>query len=82
MIDYIRLQQLSDKVKANTATPQEKDEYMKMLYQNGSITQNQYDKYIKDKSNNDIWEAAKTIGGILLLGYILGELFSNKKKKQ
>lgn len=77
MIDYIKLQQLSDKVKANTATPQEKDEYMQMLYQNGSITQNQYDKYLKDKSNNDTWEAAKTIGGILLLGYLIKKIFES-----
>ncbi|MGV7105777.1 hypothetical protein [Flavobacterium sp. U410] len=79
MIDYIRLQQLSDKVKANSATQQEKDEYMQMLYQNGSITQNQYDKYLKDKSNNDTWEAAKTIGGILLLGFLLKKLFESNK---
>ncbi|MFY8097262.1 MAG: hypothetical protein ACOVMH_05540 [Flavobacterium sp.] len=79
MIDYIKLQQLSDKVKANTATQSEKDEYMKMLYQNGSITQNQYEKYLKDKSNNDLWETAKTIGGILLLGFLLKKLFENKE---
>lgn len=79
MIDYIKLQQLSDKVKANTATPQEKDEYMQMLYQNGSITQNQYDKYLKDKNNKDTWETAKTIGGILLLGFLLKKLFENKE---
>lgn len=79
MIDYIKLQQLSDKVKANTATTQEKDEYMKILYQNGSITQNQYDKYLIDKSNNDTWEAAKTIGGILLLGFLLKKFLENKE---
>lgn len=79
MIDYIKLQQLSDKVKANTATPQERDEYMQMLYQNGSITQNQYNKYLKDKSNKETWEAAKTIGGILLLGFLLKKLFENKE---
>ena len=48
MIDYIKLQQLSDKVKANIATQQEKDEYMRMLYNNGSITKNQYDKYWRE----------------------------------
>lgn len=79
MIDYKKLQQLSNKVKTNTATPQEKDEYMQMLYQNGSITQSQYDKYLKDKSNNETWEAAKTIGGILLLGFLLKKLFENKE---
>ena len=79
MIDYIKLQQLSDKVKANTATQSEKDEYMKMLYQNGSITQNQYDKYLKDKGNKETLEAAKTIGGILLLGFLLKKFLENKE---
>ncbi len=78
MIDYIKLQQLSDKVKANTATQQEKDEYMRMLYNNDSITKNQYAKYLTDKSNKDTWETAKTIGGILLLGFLLKKLFENK----
>lgn len=77
MIDYIKLQQLSDKVKTNTASQLEKDEYMKMLFQNGSISQNQYNKYLKDKSNKDTWETAKTIGGILLLGFLLKKLLDS-----
>lgn len=79
MIDYIKLQKLSDKVKANTATQPEKDEYMKILYQNGSITQNQYDKYLKDKTNSENINAAITIGGIILLGYLLDKLISGNK---
>jgi hypothetical protein len=74
MINYQRLQQLSNKVKSNTATQQEKDEYMLMLYNNGSITKNQYDKYIIDKSNNESLGAAVTIGGIILLGYLISKL--------
>lgn len=80
MIDYIKLQQLSDKVKANIATQEEKDEYMLMLYKNGSITQSQYDKYKKDKSNTETLGAAITIGGIILLGYLLDELINGKRK--
>ena len=80
MIDYKRLQQLSNKVKANTATQQEKDEYMKMLYQNNSITKNQYDKYLNDKNSNDTIGAAVTIGGIILLGYLLDKLINGNKK--
>lgn len=74
MIDYYRLQQLSDKVKSNTATEKEKDEYMLMLYNNGSITKNQYDKYLNDKSSSESFGAAITIGGILLLGYLISKL--------
>ena len=74
MIDYYKLRKLSDKVKSNTASQQEKDEYMLMLYNNGSITGIQYDKYITDKSNNESLGAAVTIGGIILLGYLISKL--------
>ncbi|OWP83923.1 hypothetical protein BWK59_07930 [Flavobacterium davisii] len=79
MIDYYKLQQLSDKVKNNTATDREKDEYMLMLYNNGSITKNQYDKYLSDKSSNESLGAAITIGGIILLGYLISKLVGNDK---
>lgn len=79
MINYQRLQQLSSKVKSNAATEKEKDEYMLILYNNGSITQNQYDKYLNDKSSNESLGAAVTIGGIILLGYLLSKLVGNNK---
>lgn len=79
MFDYYKLQQLSDKVKSNTATQNEKDEYMLLLYNNGSITQNQYNKYITDKSNNESLGAAITIGGIILLGYLISKLVGSDK---
>ena len=79
MFDYYKLQQLSDKVKSNTATQNEKDEYMLLLYNNGSITKNQYDTYIADKSSNESLGAAITIGGIILLGYLIGKLVGTDK---
>lgn len=80
MIDYYKLQQLSDKVKSNTATQNEKDEYMLLLYNNGSITKNQYDTYITDKSSNESLGAAITIGGIILLGYLISKFVDSEKK--
>ena len=79
MIDYYKLQQLSDKVKSNTATQLEKDEYMVLLYNNGSITKNQYDKYINDKNSNESLGAAITIGGIILLGYLISKFVDSEK---
>jgi len=76
MIDYNRLEFLNGKVKSNTATASEKDEYMLLLYKNNSITKNQYDKYLEDKSSPSVIGAAITIGGILLLGYIIDKLTS------
>ena len=74
MIDYFKLQQLSDKVKNNSATQIEKDEYMVMLYNNGSISKSQYDKYLNDKNEKETIGAAVTIGGIILLGYLISKL--------
>lgn len=79
MVDYILLQELSDKVKEGKATQKEKDEYMAILYKNNSITKSQYDKYLTDKNNSEILKTALIIGGILLFGYIL-ENWSNAKK--
>ena len=60
--------------KNETASSSEKDEYMLLLYQNKSITKSQYDKYLSDKSSDNVLGAAITIGGILLLGYIIDKL--------
>ena len=81
MIDYVKLQQLTDKVKSNTATLQEKDEYMLMLYQNNSITKSQYDKYLNDRNSTETIGAAITIGGIVLLGFLLGKLFGGENRE-
>jgi hypothetical protein len=74
MIDYNRLEILNRKVKSDVATLSEKDEYMLLLFHNNSITKNQYDKYLSDKSSDNVLGAAITIGGILLLGYIIDKL--------
>ena len=80
-IDYSRLSYLGDKLKSGIATKQEKDEYMLMLYNNGSISQNQYNDYLingnKYKSD-EIVNAALSIGAVLLIGYIIGEMFKGK----
>lgn len=71
MIDYQKIEILTDKVKNNTATETEKDDYMDLLYRNGSISQIQYDKYQNNKNEKDTLSAAVTIGGIILFGYLL-----------
>ena len=74
MIDFKRLEYLNKRISSNTSTQAENDEYMALLYKNGSITQNQYSKYLKDKSAENILSTAITIGGIILLGYLINEL--------
>ena len=77
-MDYTRLSYLGDKVKLGSATKEEKDEFMWMLFQNGSITQKQYDEYRTNNNADEIVKAALAIGAVILVGYLLQELFSSK----
>ena len=80
-LDFRRLSYLGDKLKAGLATKQEKDEYMLILYKNGSITQKQYNDYLANanKTNTDeIVNAALAVGAVLLIGYLISEMFKSK----
>lgn len=80
-INYERLSFLGDKVKANIATKEERDEFMMMLYQNGSITATQYNEYIQNgnKANTEeLINAGLAIGAVLLIGYLIKEMFKGK----
>ena len=80
-LDFGRLSYLGDRLKAGLATKQEKDEYMLILYRNGSITQKQYNEFLANgnKANTDeIVNAALAVGAVLLIGYLIKELFKGK----
>lgn len=76
MMDYQRLSTLSQKIQSGNASRAEKDDYMWMLFQNGSITKTQYDNYQSDKNKNDILNAGLTIGAIILLGVLIKKVAS------
>ncbi len=76
VIDYQRLMTLNQKVKTNVASKVERDEYMLLLFENNSITKNQFDDYKAGRNNEELFDTAITIGGIVLLGYLLGKVFS------
>jgi hypothetical protein len=81
MLNYRRLSFLGDKVKLGTSTKSEKDEFMFVLYQNCSITQKQYNDYLANgnKANTDeIVNAALAVGAVLLIGYLISEMFKGK----
>ncbi len=78
IIDYKRLSYLGDKVKAGTATKAEKDEFMLMLYKSGKITAQQYKDYQANRNVDNLINTALSIGAILLMGYLLKELLSEK----
>jgi hypothetical protein len=80
-IDFGRLSYLGDRLKTGLASKQEKDEYMLILYKNGSITQKQYNDYLANgnKANTDeIVNAALAVGAVLLIGYLISEMFKGK----
>ena len=77
-INYERLSYLGDKVKAGTATKSEKDEFMLLLYQNGNISAVQYKDYMAGRNADKIVNAALGVGAVVLIGYLLKELFRRK----
>lgn len=81
VIDFQRLSYLGDRLRSGLATKQEKDEYMLILLKNDKITQEQYDEYLANgnKTNTDeIVNAALAVGAVLLIGYLLKEVFKGK----
>jgi hypothetical protein len=75
-INYTDLVFLGDKVKNGDASKTEKDKFMELLYQNGSISKHQYDDYIKGRNTEAIVNAALAVGAIVLLGYFIEKMFS------
>lgn len=73
-INYDRLYQLNQLVKSGRASKADKDEYMLLLYRNNSITEKQYEDYKHDRYKDDLINAGLTIGGIVLLGWILSKV--------
>lgn len=73
-LNHLRLLELSQKVQTKTASKKEKDEYMDLLFNNGSITEKQYRDFKAGRNTEDIIDAALVIGGIVILGYLLDKL--------
>lgn len=81
ILDFQKLSYLGDRLRTGLATKQEKDEYMLILYKNGNITQKQYDEYLANGSKintDEIVEAALAVGAVLLIGYLIKEIFKGK----
>ncbi len=79
-INYERLVNLGDKIRAGEATEYEKDEFINMLHKNGNITDKLYNDYNSSKGSgsNVFIDTALAIGAILLIGYIFKEIFKEK----
>jgi hypothetical protein len=77
-LDYQRLALLGEKVRNNTATDSETDEYMTLLYRNGSITHQQYMDFRSGRNSDAIVKAAVAVGAVLLIGYLLDQIFAKR----
>ena len=77
-IDYNRLLELKRLIRNDIASKKDKKEYMTLLHKNGNITNEQYGKFLHDKNDNDVINAALTIGGVLLATWLLTKLFGKE----
>ncbi|MCB0815355.1 MAG: hypothetical protein KDB87_19600 [Flavobacteriales bacterium] len=69
--------ELGERVRSGLAAPAERDEYMTLLYQNGSITPQQYRDYQSGRNADAIVNAALAVGAVLLIGYLIKAAFSD-----
>ncbi len=76
--EYTRLSQLGEKVKAGTATKQEKDEFIDYMYSNGKMTKEQYDDYKAGRNKEEVTNAVLAAGAILLIAYLIDRFSSSK----
>jgi|GEM_PF-722725 len=78
--DYKALMALREKINNKTATFEEQKQYVRMLADEGKLTQKQYQMFAqKDSLQNDVLNAALTIGGIILTAWLVGKLLEKNK---
>ena len=74
--DYEKLMALRDKINNKTASFEEEKQYVRMLADEGKMTEEQYQMFArKDKLQNDVLDAALIIGGGLLLVWLASKYF-------
>jgi hypothetical protein len=66
-----RLTDLYLKVANNSATNMEKEELMRLLLENGSITEKQFNDFIMGRNAEKLLKMALFVAGIILLGRLL-----------
>ena len=74
--DYELLMALREKINNKTASFEEQKQYVRMLADEGKMTEEQYQMFAqKDKLQNDVLDAALIIGGGLLLVWLASKYF-------
>ncbi len=72
--DYQKILELKQLIDSGEANSNQKREYMKILFNNGHISESQYQKYLNDQTKEDILGAGLVIGGFLLVSWLIGKL--------
>lgn len=72
--EYNKLYSLKNKIDAQVASPDERKEYMTLLYRNGNITKTQYEKFLSNENTEEIVKAGLTIGGFVLAAWLISKL--------
>ncbi len=73
--DFTHLLELKRLIDSNKASTQQKKEYIEILYRNGNITKEQYEAYLNNQNADEIINAALTIGGVILVAWLISKLF-------
>jgi hypothetical protein len=76
--DYNRLSFLGERLQTGQASKVEIDEYMRLMLQGKHITEQQYADYMSNRNRAEIVNAALSIGAIVLIGYVVKELLTQK----
>jgi hypothetical protein len=71
-----RIIELQKKISAGNGTQQEKNELMRLLYENNSLPLKMYTKYINGKDANDLMETGLMLGTFIRFGQELRKLKS------
>jgi hypothetical protein len=75
---YTRLSDLGDRIRQGVASQQEKDEFMEFMHDHGKIASEQYQEYLSGSNTEKIINAALSVGAVVLISFLLDELFSRK----
>jgi len=79
--NYLREQrifELNEKAKSGNISDLEKNELMLLLYQNGSISQKQFENYKVGKNTSELLKMALTISAIVAVGYLIDKALKSK----
>lgn len=71
--ELARIAELHDLVRTNQATPQQRDEFMELMYRADRLTPKQYDDYKQGRFVETVVTSTLYVAGVMLLAYLVGK---------